>query len=172
MTDADYENMSAFSCGVEELDRFLCYEVKECVNYRYLSAYCAYSSTNEIIAVFTLMNDALMIGGQDEKEDFFYDLRLDVEGDRFDLFKCQSSFPAINIGHLGILVNHQNQGIGTAIIDFVAATFCQYRQAGCHFVTVDAINNNRTIKFYLANGFSFQTNRDMYSSTRRMYRIL
>lgn len=172
MTDADYENMSAFSCGVDELDNFFRYEVKECVARRYLSAYCVFTPANIIIAAFTLMNDALMIGSRDEKEDFFDDLRLDVGVDIVNFFKRQSSYPAINIGHLGTSVNCQSNGIGMAVIAFVATTFYQYRQAGCQFITVDALNNHRTIKFYQTNGFSFQTNKDMYSSTRRMYRIL
>lgn len=58
------------------------------------------------------------------------------------------------------------------IVEFVAGTFSQYRQAGCQFVTVDALNNKRAIKFYQNNLFSFQTNRDFYSPTRRMYRFL
>ncbi len=68
MTNADYENMSAFSCGVAELDKFFKTEVRECVNHHYLSAYCALLASGEIVAAFTLMNDALMISGQSEKE--------------------------------------------------------------------------------------------------------
>ncbi len=172
MTDADYENMSAFSCGVDELDDFFRYEVKECVARRYLSAYCVFTPDNEIIAALTLMNDALMIGRDDEKQDFFDDLRLETESDTVDFFKRQSSYPAINIGHLGTSITYQSKGTGRAVIAFVATAFRHYRYAGCQFITVDALNNNRAIKFYQANGFSFQTNRDMYSATRRMYRTL
>jgi len=81
MTDADYENMSAFSCGVKELDDFFRHEIKECVDKRYLSAYCVVTPSNEIIAAFTLMNDALMIGDKEDKHDFFEDLRLETEVD-------------------------------------------------------------------------------------------
>ncbi len=172
MTDADYENMSAFSCGVKELDDFFRHEVRECVDNRYLSAYCVISASNTIIAAFTLMNDALMIGDRDERQDFFDDLRLETESCIVDFFKQQSSYPAINIGHLGTSVEYQSKSIGMAVIEFVATTFYNYRQAGCQFITVDALNNCRTIRFYQRNGFSFQTNRDMYSATRRMYRVL
>lgn len=172
LTDADYENMSAFSCGVDELDKFFHSEVKECVKHRYLSAYCAFLDSGEIVAVFTLMNDALMIPGQTEKEDFIYDLRLEVEDDIVNFFNRQSSYPAINIGHLGTSEKYQSKGIGTAIIDLVADTFANYKQAGCQFITVDALNNKRTIRFYQDNAFGFQTNKDLQSPTRRMYRIL
>lgn len=172
MNDADYENMSAFSCGEKELDDFFHYEIRECVKYHYLSAYCAFVDTGEIVAVFTLMNDALMIGGQTEKDEFIDDLRFETDSNVVDFFNLQTSYPAINIGHLGISDKHQGCGIGSAIIDLVSDTFSKHRKAGCQFVTVDALNNEKTIRFYCRNAFGFQTNRDMYSSTRRMYRIL
>ncbi|MDE5837598.1 MAG: GNAT family N-acetyltransferase [Paramuribaculum sp.] len=170
--DADYDKLSAFSCGVDILDDFFRYELKECINKHYLSAYCVLVDNEDIIGVFTLMNDALMIVGETERTDFFDDLKYEAESDIVDFFNRQSSYPAINIGHLGISSSYQNNGIGTAIVDFVAYTFSQYRQAGCQFVTVDALANNRTLRFYTASGFFFQTNQDMYSPTRRMYRIL
>lgn len=172
MTDADYENMSAFSCGVKKLDEFFRHEIRECVDNRYLSAYCVVSPSNEIIAAFTLMNDALMIGDKEDEQDFFEDLRLEKEAGIVDFFKQQSSYPAINIGHIGTSVDYQGRGIGMAIIAFVTTTFYHYRQAGCQFITVDALNNAQTVKFYHDNGFCLQTNKDFYSSTRRMYRIL
>lgn len=143
MTDADYDIMSAFSCGVKELDDFFRYEVKECVERKYLSAYCAFTESNGILAAFTLMNDAIMINSEDEKTDFFEDLRLEEGSSIVDFFKRQSSFPAINIGHLGTSVDFQNNGIGMFILEFVAGTFSLYRQAGCQFITVDALNNPR-----------------------------
>lgn len=172
MHDADFEKLAAFSCGVAELDDFFHIEIDECVRRHYLSAYCAYIDSGEIIAVFTLMNDALMITGQTEKEDFIDDMRFETDDDVVDFFSRQISYPAINIGHLGVSTAHQGKGIGTALVDLVAATFAEYNQAGCQFVTVDALRNEQTLKFYLSNLFCFQTNRDLYSPTRRMYRII
>lgn len=172
MTDADFEKMSAFLCGVEALDNFFRYEVKECIKYRYLSAYCAFIDSEEIVAAFTLMNDALMITGQTEKEDFIDDLKIETSEDIVNFFNRQTSYPAVNIGHLGVSVDYQNHGIGSAIIDLVSATFADYKQAGCQFITVDALNNEKTVLFYLNHQFNFQTLRDIYSSTRRMYRII
>lgn len=172
MNDADFDKMSAFSCGVAELDNFFRHEVRECSIRHYLSPYCVESKAGEIIAAFTLMNDSLMIRDTCEKDDFINDLRFETESDKVDFFIRQTSYPAINIGHLGVSINHQRNGIGMSIIALVANTYANYTQAGCQFITVDAINNQDTIKFYQTTGFSFQTNRDFYSSTRRMYRIL
>ena len=172
MTDADYEQLSAFSCGIDELDNFFHHEVKECVDHRYLAAFTVYVESGEIVGAFTLMNDALMIVSHDEKEDFLDDLRLETDSDIADFLNRQSSYPAINIGHLGISKAYQCRGIGSAIIDFVADTFLKYRQSGCQFITVDALNDTRTLRFYSKNLFGFQTNSDMLSQTRRMYRFL
>lgn len=172
MTDIDYKNMSVFSCGVEDLDTFFRYEIEECVSHRYLSAYCAYIDSGEVVAAFTLMNDALMIVGQTEKEDFIDDLKIETDDGIVEFFNRQTSYPAINIGHLGTSVDYQRRGIGTAIIDLVIMTYQNFKQAGCQFITVDALNNETVIDFYRKNMFSFQTNRDFYSLTRRMYRII
>ena len=172
MTDADFEKMSTFTCGVEELDNFFHIEVRECMQRHYLAAYSVFIDSGEIVAAFTLMNDALMIRSESEKEDFIDDLRFETTEDFVDFLNRQTSYPAINIGHLGTSTRFQGLGIGTMVIDLVAETFAAHSQSGCQFITVDALNNSATTKFYCSNYFSFQTNRDMTSHTRRMYRIL
>ncbi len=113
-----------------------------------------------------------MIGDRYTKEEFIDDLSYISTNEKINFFTRQTSFPAINIGHLGISKSYQGKGIGTAILDLVAETFSNYRQAGCQFITVDAINKGEVAQFYCANGFYFQTDKDFYSSTRRMYRII
>ena len=172
LTEEDFEKLSSFSCGVPELDNFFRSEVRECVKYHYLSAYCALLNTGEIIAAFTLMNDALMITDPYEKEEFIDDLQFETPKDIVDFFSRQTSFPAINIGHLGTIVKYQRRGVGSAIIDLVSETFSNDKRAGCQFITVDSLNNPKTNNFYCQNSFSFQTNKDSTKPTRRMYRIL
>ena len=171
MTEDDYQALSNFSCGEDALDNFFHSEVKECVERRYLAAYSVLLD-NEIVGAFTLMNDALMVKTQYDREDFFYDLQFEASEDMIDFFLRQSSYPAVNIGHLGTSCKYQSQGIGSVIIDFVVATFQEYRQSGCQFLTVDALNNPRTNHFYIKKGFNYQTNCDSTALTRRMYRIL
>lgn len=164
--------MSAFSCGVAELDDFFRHEVEECVNRHYLTAYCVVSDTNEILGAFTLMNDALMIKSESDKQDFIDDLQYETGADAVAFFSRRTSYPAINIGHLGVSVKCQGKKIGMAIITSVVKTYTNRLMAGCQFITVDALNNSRTLRFYATNRFLYQTDRDFYSSTRRMYRIL
>ena len=172
MDESDYSRLSDFSCGEKELDEFFKYEIKECVTHHFLAAYIVFISTGEIIGAFTLMNDAVMITDHSEKEDFIDDLSYISSSEKIDFFTRQNSFPAINIGHLGIIQSFQGKGIGSAILDFVTETFTHYKQAGCQFITVDALNKRKITEFYCLNGFYFQTNRDFSASTRRMYKII
>ena len=172
LTEEDFDKLSSFSCGEPELDYFFQKEVRECVKYRYLSAYCAFIESGEIIAAFTLMNDALMIKDTIAKEDFITDVRFITNEDIVKFFILQTSYPAINIGHLGTSKEYQRRGVGTAIIDLVAETFSQDTRTGCQFITVDSLNNPDTNKFYLKNNFYNQTDADASSPTRRMYRII
>lgn len=83
---ADYLKLADFSCGQPELDEFFHSEVEECVNHHYLAAYIATSMSEEIIAVFTLMNDALMIEGHMAKAEFIDDLRVGNTDSIVDFF--------------------------------------------------------------------------------------
>lgn len=148
---------------------FFQYEIRECVERKYLAGYCAYLDSGEIIAAFTLMNDALMIS---DKEEFEEDLQWDAEQDQIEFMLRQTSYPSINIGHLGVSVDYKRKHIGSDIIDLVAETYRSYRQAGCQFITVDSLNNPATNAFYNRKGFINQTDKDRYSETRRMYMIL
>lgn len=172
LTEEDFATLSSFSCGEPELDYFFQKEVRECTKFRYLSAYCAFIESGEIIAAFTLMNDALMITNPYEKEEFIDDLQFETSKDIVDFFSRQTSFPAINIGHLGTSIEYQCKGVGSAILDLVAETFSNDTRTGCQFITVDSLNNPRTNNFYCQNSFYFQTNKDFTKPTRRMYRIL
>lgn len=171
MSPDNMPDLSGFSCGEESLDDFFHHEVMTCILHKYMAAYALHVK-GELVGVFTLMNDALMIVGSDEKEDFIDDLQYEVDESDVEFFSRQTSYPAINIGHLGISTKWQGHDIGSIIITYVAETFDSYDRAGCQFLTVDALNNPRTLKFYVKNRFSFQTSRDQYKSTRRMYRIL
>lgn len=81
LTEEDFEKLSYFTCGVEELDNFFRTEIKEYMKYHYLSGYCAFLNSGEIIAAFTLINDALMITNPYEKEEFIEDLQYGTRKD-------------------------------------------------------------------------------------------
>lgn len=164
-------DLSAFSCGDETLDDFFHYEIYGCIIHKYLAAYTIFHK-EELIGVFTLMNDALMIASSDEKQDFLDDLQYEVHESDVDFFSQQTSYPALNIGHLGISTKWQGNEIGSIIIKYIVNTYANYKSSGCQFLTVDALNNSSTMRFYMRNGFNCQTTSDIASTTRRLYKVL
>lgn len=167
----DLIDLEKFFCGEQELDDFFHHEMVECVRHKYLAAY-SLRLGDELVGLFTLMNDALLIIGNTDKEDFLEDLKWEAGESDVDFFSMQSSFPVINIGHLGISKNWQGNDLGTIVVEYVAYTFSNYHNAGCQFLTVDAIKKSNVLNFYHKNKFFCQTVRDTADKTRRMYRIL
>ncbi len=165
LTESDYKAISSFSCGEEMLDKFFLTEMTLCAKYHYLLPYkCTLIPTGEIVAIFTLANDVVLL----EYEDIIDFLNYNHEYS--DIFPRQTSYPAINIGHLAVRKDLQSKGIGSLIVNFIAATFSNQSIAGCQFITVDALNNPHTLDFYqLKLGFEFLTLSDMNKESRRMY---
>lgn len=83
--------------------------------------------------------------------------------------KRYSSMPAVKIGRLGVHVSHNNNGLGSDILEFIKAWFTEKNKTGCRFIIVDAYNLERVINFYERNGFRFLTGNDEGSDTRIMY---
>lgn len=165
LDESDFQSLSVFTCGVPEIDHFFHNEVRLCSKYHYLSPYkCTLIETGEIVGLFTLANDVLVLDYEDKIE--FPNLSLEY----FDIFTRQPSYPAVNIGHLAVKTTYQSKGIGQIIIEFLTETFSEYRLSGCQFVTVDALNNVRALRFYQdIMGFECQTLSDVNKPTRRMY---
>ena len=170
LTEEDSQELSSFSCGKEVLDNFFHNEILICSKYHYFASYCARNvTTGEIVAVFTLANDAVIIDNSEDREDFIEESSNKIQDEYIPVFKLQTSFPAVNIGHLGVRKDLHRNKIGERILDFILNTFITYDISGCQFITVDSLNNPETNAFYYDYGFLFQTNTDMYKPTRRMY---
>ena len=175
LNEEDREELSSFSCGVDKLDDFFHNDIFLCSKYHYFSSYCARKvDTGEIIAIFTLSNDAMIIDNSDDKEEFIQQSSSRVNDEYIPIFRSQTSFPAINIGHLGVRKDMQSKGVGEQILDFVTNTFISYDITGCQFITVDSLNSEdkRANKFYSRYGFLYQTDTDIALPTRRMYLTL
>lgn len=165
IVEDDIPVLSNFCCGESEIDDFFHDEVALCSKYKYLIPYkCTLKDTGDVVGAFTLANDILRL----EYEDRIDFPNLDAEYS--EIFQRQTSYPAVNIGHLAVRKDMQSRGIGSIIIDFVRMTFHIYRISGCQFITVDALNNPKTMRFYQDKvGFEFQTITDLGKHTRRMY---
>lgn len=159
------ENLDDFSCGNDKLDDFFHKEVVLCCKYKYLSAYTVkYRKTKEVVALFTLSNDSLVLEKDDVEE-----LMGDIDEEYKFIFEMQSSFPSVNIGHLAVRKDLQSRGIGELVILYVCGFLTSYNLTGVQFITVDSLNNSRTNKFYNKTGFLYQSMEDINHDTRRMY---
>jgi ribosomal protein S18 acetylase RimI-like enzyme len=82
--------------------------------------------------------------------------------------KRMGNYPAVKIGRLAVDCKYQCSGLGTSVLDYVKMWFTNGNKTGCRFIVVDAYNNQRAIKFYKRNGFSFLLVDDESESTRLM----
>lgn len=175
LSKEDKEDLSNFSCGVDEKenklnDFFHSDNLFLCDKHHFCSVYIVrQKSTSSLLAVFTLANDSIGLLSQDDKKDLQEDVCYDVAEDYSKIWNQQTSFPAINICHLGVSSRFHSAGIGSMLIKLILKTFAEYNTSGCQFVTVDSLNNPRTNNFYQKNGFSNLSNSDSTALTRRMY---
>lgn len=171
LSSSDVGELKSFCCGCKEMDDYIKTHLVVCSENHYFSAYVVRNiSLNEVVAIFTLANDALIIQSEEDKNDVVVENSIISGSSYVDFFIEQMSFPAINIAHLAVVEKYQSCGIGSIIIEFVVNTFLNFRASGCQFVTVDALNDSRVIKFYTAkNKFIPLTNNDFYRETRRLY---
>ena len=86
------------------------------------------------LAFFTLQNDALKI----QSAGYSY-----------------KTPPAVKIGRFGVNSEDQGKGIGTDVLNMVKDFMCSDNRTGCRYITLDAYNKERIIKFYQKNGFAF-----------------
>jgi ribosomal protein S18 acetylase RimI-like enzyme len=170
LSEEDREDLLNFSCGVDEKENklngfFHSDDLFLCDKHHFCSVYIVrQKSTSFLLAVFTLANDSIGLLSQDDKKDCY-----DVAEDYSEIWNQQTSFPAINICHLGVSRQFHSLGIGSILIKLILKTFAEYNRSGCQFVTVDSLNNPRTNNFYQKNGFSNLSNSDSTALTRRMY---
>ena len=175
LSEKDKGDLLNFSCGEDDKENqlnsfFHSDKLFRCNKHHLCSVYVVrQKSTSSLLAVFTLVNDSIGLLSHEDKKDLQEEVCYDVAEDYNEIWNQQTSFPAINICHLGVSNQYQSLGIGTILIQIILKIFTKYDASGCQFVTVDSLNNSQTNNFYLKNGFSNLSNSDIKDSTRRMY---
>ena len=117
----------------------------------------------DTIGFFSVSNDSIRkaeLGGRSAKDRFRGPI------DRRKRFK---SLPAVKIGRLAVSVDHQGQGIGSGILDYLKVWFTQGNKTGCRFIVVDAYNKLEVIRFYERNGFYGLPVKDPDTETKLMF---
>ena len=68
--------------------------------------------------------------------------------------KTLSSYPATLIGRMGVNREYSGKGIGRELMDYIKQwALLPANMNACRYLTVDAYNNETTLKFYEATGF-------------------
>jgi len=169
----DTYSIKPFDCGVVDLNDFLFSDAK--THLKYLSAITyLFETKDKTIAYYSLQNDLLRINPHIDKD--FDEEISEIIADKDYSFLLEmkdiSTYPAVKIGRFAVDTEFQRCGYGTLILNFIIMSFLANNKTGCQFITVDALNNLETLRFYEKNGFSYVTLLDCYKPSRQMYKNL
>lgn len=160
-----------FDCNNPDLNDFLTKDSLLYLNFKLQVTYIL-ETPDKTIAYFSLENDLIKID-LNELTEFKSELRDITEGNPFlyQLFQ-RNTYPAVKIGRLAVHKDFQCQGIGTELLNAIKVSLVKNNKTGCAFLTVDAINEDKPLKFYERNGFDYLTIADFRESSRLMYLCL
>jgi len=143
------DEMLKFSCGDKDLDDFF---LRDAIKYERQLLGKTYlfrldSDNSIVVCAFTLSNSSI-----DSRNLPNNRKRKLTENIPFE--KSLSSYPATLVGRLGVGKEFGGKGIGTELISFIKQWMLDpSNKTACRYLTVDAYNNEPTLKFYEANGF-------------------
>jgi len=138
-----------FSCGDKDLDDFFLNDAVKYERQLLGKSYCFRldKENSIIVCVFTLSNSSIDTRNlpNNRKKKLMENIPHE---------KSLSSYPAALIGRLGVDKEFGGKGVGTELLDFIKSWILDpSNKTACRYLTVDAYNNDRTLKFYEANGF-------------------
>jgi ribosomal protein S18 acetylase RimI-like enzyme len=139
----DFTIFTGFTCcgsddDDHDLDEFIKHDAERHLRDKMAVTYGVFFPEERLskhpLAFFTLQNDALKI----ESPGYLY-----------------KTPPAVKIGRFGVRVEFQSQGIGTEVVTMIKDFMCRDNRTGCRYITLDAYNKPRVLRFYQGNGFGF-----------------
>ncbi|MDR0437529.1 MAG: GNAT family N-acetyltransferase [Bacteroidales bacterium] len=169
----DTHSIKQFDCGIDDLNDFLFSDAKIYLQYLYATTYLL-ESNDRTIAYYSLQNDLLQIDPHIDR-DFYSEISETIPDKDYSFLlgmKDISTYPAVKIGRFAVDTEFQRCGYGTQILNFIIMSFLSGNKTGCQFITVDALNNLDTLRFYERNGFSYVTLFDCNKPSRQMYKNL
>ncbi|MBR4447126.1 MAG: GNAT family N-acetyltransferase [Methanobrevibacter sp.] len=122
-----------FDCGDEDLNEFLLKDSFDNINNNLCTIFLC-KNQNRVVGFFSLSADSIRINNQ--------------------LVVDYPAYPAVKIGRLAVCKDFQNLHIGSLMISWIVG-FCRNlsSEIGLRFISVDAYNNEKTIRFYENNFF-------------------
>ena len=138
-----------FSCGDKDLDNFFLHDAvkyeRQLLGKTYL--FRLDNNNSVIVCAFTLSNSS--IDSRNLPNNRKKKLTENIPHE-----KSLSSYPATLVGRLGVDMEFGGKGIGTELVSFIKQWMLDpANKTACRYLTVDAYNNETTLKFYGANGF-------------------
>lgn len=155
-----------FNCGdndyEKDLTNFLFTNAKPYLQEKMGVTYII-ENAHDTITYCTILNDKISMS-VDEKQ-IWNRLNRKIANE-----KRRKSYPAMKIGCLATNKDYKKSGYASAIVDFITKHLLSDEQfSGCRFLTVEAYNKPKVIKFYTDYGFKFISEKDSDKKTRCMY---
>ena len=138
-----------FSCGYDDLDEYFLKDSPLWADQMYGKTYCFVlkDDPQTIVCAFSLSNETIRVDllPSNRKKQFLKTIPKD---------KRIRRYPAVLIGRLGVDVKFANKGIGTELMQIIKFWFIEPdNKAAVRYLAVDALNNPRTLNYYIKNGF-------------------
>lgn len=143
-----------FSCGDSALEHFFHEEAVLYAGARLGKTYVFLDNNmdeTKVVAFFTVSNDSV-------KTRFIPKSSTNKVQRKIPGQKHLRTYPAVMIGRLGVSKDYQGGmfHVGQQVVNYLKTWFVEEdNKTGCRFMVVDAYNNERTLNFYLRNGFKF-----------------
>ena len=142
----DRDVFKPFDCGHPDLNGFLLEtsgDIPNATTYGQQLLASTYviedDESHDILAYFSILHDKL-------EREFVNSKNWNRVSRKIPNPKRRSSYPALKIGRLAVNKRYADHGLGRHIIRFVEAMYLLNKQAGCRFITVDAIPS--AVDFY------------------------
>ena len=179
LNEADFlsEEIGLFDCGDKDLNEFLVQDAWNYKKYLLSETYLCYHDRTYLIkgirkpiAYISLCNDCIQMTKEQRKGElkgFFKDC---IKKTLPNKKRFHPSFPAVKIARLGVHKDYHSGGVGTHLVNMIKSLFLNNNRTGCKIITVDAYNNERTMKFYKEkNQFDFLWDEDKDEDQRIMW---
>lgn len=166
-----------FRCGIKKMDDFIHDGLDLSVKNNFCKVYKV-TRENEIVALFALSFDSLILDYEDKTELKQTD-SVDVDSRYEEVFWSKRHYPALEIAYLAVREDLRGSDIGSFLIYSIADMAVGQKLAGCQFLTVEALckakereQDYSATTFYFKNHFSACELPSSNKDTLRMYRPL
>ncbi len=155
----EYE-IGEFDCGDEDLNDFLLYDAKPCMELNIANTFIL-EDDGRIVAYFCLLNDKIS--------------RTEITSSRWKKIKARfpkskqfRSYPCVKIGRFAVASTYRGQNIGSKLMDLLKNSLIKSNSfSAFRYITVDAYLS--AIPFYEKNGFIQLNEKDENEHTRLMF---